>query len=100
VGAQLSIPVRMRPIRFLFASRPLITGQVLGIVNGVITTHLLRKAGYSKKTACTGAHPLRGRAVIARLAWLATHNPTNNYCIFYHYLPKVLPRFILISSLV
>ena len=45
----------MRPIRFLFASRPVITGQVLGIVNRVITTHLVKKAGYSKKTARTGA---------------------------------------------
>ena len=42
-------------LRFLFASRPLITGQVLGIVNRVITTHLVKKAGYSKKTARTGA---------------------------------------------
>ncbi len=40
---------------FLFASRPVITGQVLGIVNRVITTHLVKKAGYSKKTARTGA---------------------------------------------
>ena len=45
----------MRPIRFLFASRPLITGQVLGIVNRVIAMHLVKKAGYSKKTARTGA---------------------------------------------
>ncbi len=35
--------------------RPVITGQVLGIVNRVITTHLVKKAGYSKKTARTGA---------------------------------------------
>ena len=33
----------------------MITGQVLGIVNRVITTHLVKKAGYSKKTARTGA---------------------------------------------
>jgi hypothetical protein len=55
MGAQFSIPVRMRPIRFLFASRPLITGQVLGIVNRVITMHLVKKAGYSKKAARTGS---------------------------------------------
>ena len=55
MGAKYSIPVRMRTIRFLFASRPLITGQVLGTVNRVITMHLLKKAGYSKKTARTGA---------------------------------------------
>jgi len=42
-------------LRFLFASRPVITGQVLGIVNRVITMHLVKKAGYSKKTARTGA---------------------------------------------
>jgi len=55
MGAQFSIPVRMRPIRFLFASRPLITGQVLGIVYRVISMHLVKKVGYSKKTARTGA---------------------------------------------
>ncbi len=33
----------------------MITGQVLGIVNRVIATHLVKKAGYSKKTARTGA---------------------------------------------
>jgi Mor family transcriptional regulator len=32
-----------------------ITGQVLEIVNRVITTHLVKKAGYSKKTARTVA---------------------------------------------
>ncbi len=42
-------------LRFLFASHPVITGQVLGIVNRVITMHLVRKAGYSRKTAHTGA---------------------------------------------
>jgi hypothetical protein len=45
----------MQPIRFLFASRPVITGQVLGIFNRVITMHLVKKAGYSKNTAHTGA---------------------------------------------
>jgi hypothetical protein len=48
----LSFPFQLR---FLFASRPLITGQVLGIVYRVISMHLVKKAGYSKKTACTGA---------------------------------------------
>jgi hypothetical protein len=42
-------------LRFLFASRPVITGQLLGIVNRVTATHLVKKAGYSKKTARTGA---------------------------------------------
>ena len=40
---------------FLFASRPLITSQVLGIVYRVIAMHLVKKAGYSKKTGRTGA---------------------------------------------
>ncbi len=44
----LSFPFQLR---FLFASRPLITGQVLGIVYRVISMHLLKKAGYSRKTA-------------------------------------------------
>jgi len=48
----LSFPFQLR---FLFASRPLITGQVLGIVYRVISMHLVKKAGYSKKTARTGA---------------------------------------------
>ncbi len=48
----LSFPFQLR---FLFASRPVITGQVLGIVNRVITMHLVKKAGYSKKTARSGA---------------------------------------------
>jgi hypothetical protein len=36
-------------------ARPAITGQVLGIVYRVISTHLVKKAGYSTKTARTGA---------------------------------------------
>jgi hypothetical protein len=43
------------PLRFLFATRPAIMGQVLGIVYRVIATHLVRKAGFTKKTARTGA---------------------------------------------
>ena len=43
------------PLRFLFASRPAIMGQVLGIVYRVIATHLIKKAGFSRKTARTGA---------------------------------------------
>ena len=38
----LSFPFQLR---FLFASRPLITGQVLGIVYRVISMHLVKKAG-------------------------------------------------------
>ena len=48
----LSLPF---PLRFLFASRPEIMGRVLGIVYRVIATHLVKKAGYSQKTARTGA---------------------------------------------
>jgi hypothetical protein len=43
------------PLRFLFASRPAIMGKVLGIVYRVIATHLIKKAGFSCKTAHTGA---------------------------------------------
>ena len=43
------------PLRFLFASRPAIMGKVLGIVYRVIATHLIKKAGFTKKTGHTGA---------------------------------------------
>ncbi len=43
------------PLRFLFASRPVIMGQVLRIVYRVIATHLIKKAGQTHKTAHTGA---------------------------------------------
>ena len=42
-------------LRFLFATRPAIMGAVLGIVYRVIATHLVRKAGFSARTARTGA---------------------------------------------
>jgi hypothetical protein len=42
-------------LHFLFASRPKIKGQVLGIVYRVISMHLAKKAGYSIKTARFGA---------------------------------------------
>lgn len=48
----LSVPY---PLRFLFASRPDVMGQVLGIVYRCIATHLMKKAGFSRKTAQTGA---------------------------------------------
>lgn len=48
----LSFPFQLR---FLFASRPAIMGQVLGIIYRVIATHLTKKAGYTKETAQTGA---------------------------------------------
>jgi len=43
------------PLRFLFASQPIIMGKVLGIVYRTIATHMTRKAGYTKTTAQTGA---------------------------------------------
>ena len=48
----LSVPF---PLRFLFASQPAVMGKVLGIVYRTISTHLIRKAGYTKTTAQTGA---------------------------------------------
>jgi hypothetical protein len=48
----LSVPF---PLRFLFASEPHIMSKVLGIVYRTIATYLIKKAGYSKKTARTGA---------------------------------------------
>ena len=48
----LSFPL---PLRFLLASRPDIMGQVLAIVYRVLATHLIRKAGFTQKTAKTGA---------------------------------------------
>jgi len=43
------------PLRFLFASQPAVMGKALGIVYRAIATHLIRKAGYTKTTAQTGA---------------------------------------------
>jgi hypothetical protein len=48
----LSVPF---PLRFLFASRPAIMGRVLGIVYRCIATHLIKKAGFTRKTAQTDA---------------------------------------------
>ncbi len=41
--------------RFLFARRPTIMGQVLGIVYRVIAKRLVKNAGLTHKTARTGA---------------------------------------------
>ena len=43
------------PLRFLFATRPKIMSEVLGLVYRVIATHLIKKAGHTKTTAQTGA---------------------------------------------
>lgn len=48
----LSVPF---PLRFLFASRAKIMGQVLGMVYRCIATYLINKAGFSRKTAQAGA---------------------------------------------
>lgn len=48
----LSFPFQLR---FLFASQPVIKGQVLGMVYRVIATHLVKKTGHAHKTAKTGA---------------------------------------------
>ena len=42
-------------LHFLYASRPEVMGQVLGIVYRCIATHQIRKAGLSHKTAKAGA---------------------------------------------
>jgi hypothetical protein len=39
------------PLCFLFASRPAIMGQVLGFIYRVIATQLIKKSGFSRKTA-------------------------------------------------
>ena len=48
----LSVPF---PLRFLFANQPRVMSKVLGIIHRVISTYLIKKAGFSKKTARTGA---------------------------------------------
>jgi hypothetical protein len=42
-------------LRLLLASRPMITSQVLDIVYRVIAGHLIKKTGFTRKTAQTGA---------------------------------------------
>lgn len=43
------------PLRFLFAREPHVMGKVLGIVYRTIATYLIKKTGYKKNTARTGA---------------------------------------------
>jgi hypothetical protein len=43
------------PLRFLFAGRPGVMGEVLGIVYRVIAAHLIRKAGFTHETTRTDA---------------------------------------------
>ncbi len=44
----LSFPFQLR---YLFANRPAVMGQVLGIVYRVLATHLTKKAGFTKQNA-------------------------------------------------
>jgi hypothetical protein len=48
----LSFPFQLR---FLFATGPHLMGRVLGIVYRAISFHLIKKAGFTRKTAQTGA---------------------------------------------
>jgi hypothetical protein len=48
----LSFPFQLR---FLFASRTELMGRVLGIVYRVLSAQLIQKAGFTRKTAQTGA---------------------------------------------
>jgi hypothetical protein len=48
----LSFPFQLR---FLFASRAQLMGRVLGIVYRAISAHLIQKAGFTRKSAQTGA---------------------------------------------
>lgn len=48
----LSVPY---PLRFLFATRPAVLGQVPGFVYRAIATHLIKQAGQTHRTARTGA---------------------------------------------
>ena len=65
------------PLRFLFASRPGVMGEVLGIVYGTLAAHLIRKAGFTRKTARTGAVTLM-MCMDARMpqsAWMRESGP-------------------------
>ena len=48
----LSFPYQLR---FLFASRPELMGNVLGIVYRAIASYLIKKAGLTRKSAQCGA---------------------------------------------
>jgi hypothetical protein len=58
----LSFPFQLR---FLFASRAQLMGRVLGIVYRAISAHLIQKAGFTRKSAQTGAVTLIQRFVSA-----------------------------------
>ncbi len=50
MGAQLSFPATL-----LLARHPQLMGQVLSIVYRTLSTHLIKKAGYTKASAQTGS---------------------------------------------
>jgi hypothetical protein len=70
------------PLRFLFASRPAIMGQVLGIVYRVIASHLIQKGGFTRRTARTGAVTLMmcREARMPRSAWMRESGPALRQC--------------------
>ena len=70
------------PLRFLFASRPAIMGQVLGIVYRVIAGHLIKKAGFTRRTARTGAVTLMMclDARMPRGAWMRESGAALRQC--------------------
>jgi len=72
----LSVPY---PLRFLFASRPEVMGRLLGMAYRCIATHLIQKAGFSRKTAQAGAVTLIQRfgSALNLNVHLAVHGRTN-----------------------
>lgn len=70
----LSIPFQLR---FLFTSRSELMGRVLGIIYRAISTHLIQKTGFTRKTAQTGAVTLIQRFASAL-----------NLNVHFHMLPR------------
>lgn len=68
----LSVPF---PLRFLFANQPAVMGKVLKIVYRAITSYLIKKAGYTKKTARIGA-----------VTWIQRFGSALNLNIHFHML--------------
>lgn len=60
------------PLRFLFANKPEVMTPVLGIVYRVIATHLVKKAGFTRTSAHTGAVTLIQR--FGSVRWLASED--------------------------
>ncbi len=85
----LSVPY---PLRFLFASRPAIMGRVLGIVYRCIATHLIRQAGFSRKTAQAGRRtgPLPESDSMSWFEAIACYTKTAGGCV--HRLPTRLTQ--------